>query len=163
LARNLLTYRYHTLPGARQKAKEAGFAGAMYAWESAVTGEEVTPRWVPTRSGELIRIWCGDRELHINSDIAYAIWQYWQATEDDDWMCDYGAEIVLDTANFWASCVEWNGDRNCYDLKNVIGPDENHEIVDNSAFTNSMVQWHLQTAITVLSWLRKEYPDLSKE
>lgn len=163
LARNLLTYRYHTLPGARQKAKDAGYAGAMYAWESAATGEEVTPRWVPTPSGELIRIWCGDRELHINSDIAYAIWQYWQATEDDDWMRDYGAEIILDTANFWASCVEWNSDRNCYDLKNVIGPDENHELVDNSAFTNSMVQWHLQTAISVLSWLREESPDWSNE
>lgn len=163
LARNLLTYRYHTLAGARKKAKDAGFAGAMYAWESAATGEEVTPRWVPTPSGELIRIWCGDRELHINSDVAYAVWQYWQATEDDDWMCDYGAEIILDTANFWASCVEWNSDRNCYELKNVIGPDENHELVDNSAFTNSMVQWHLQTAISVLSWLRKEYPDWSKE
>ncbi|MFB2937025.1 beta-phosphoglucomutase [Aerosakkonemataceae cyanobacterium BLCC-F154] len=163
LARNLLTYRYHTLPGARKKAKEAGFAGAMYAWESAATGEEVTPRWIPIPSGELIRIWCGDRELHINSDIAYAIWQYWQATEDDDWMRDYGAEIVLDTANFWASCVEWNGDRKCYDLKNVIGPDENHELVDNSAFTNSMVQWHLQTAISVLTWLRNNYPDCSKE
>ncbi|MFB2838176.1 beta-phosphoglucomutase [Floridanema evergladense] len=163
LAKKLLTYRYRTLAGARKKAKEAGFAGAMYAWESAATGEEVTPRWVPTPSGELIRIWCGDRELHINSDIAYAVWQYWQATEDDDWMCNYGAEIILDTANFWASCVEWNSDRNCYELKNVIGPDENHELVDNSAFTNSMVQWHLQTAISVLSWLREEYPDWSNE
>jgi kojibiose phosphorylase len=163
LARNLLTYRYHTLAGARKKAKDAGFAGAMYAWESAATGEEVTPRWIPTPSGELVRIWCGDRELHINSDVAYAVWQYWQATEDDDWMCDYGAEIILDTANFWASCVEWNGDRQCYELKNVIGPDENHEIVDNSAFTNSMVQWHLPTAFSVLSWLRKEYPDWSTE
>ncbi|MBW4613108.1 MAG: beta-phosphoglucomutase [Desmonostoc vinosum HA7617-LM4] len=163
LARNLLTYRYHTLPGARRKAQEAGYQGAMYAWESASTGDEVTPRWVPTPNGELVRIWCGDIEVHITADVAYAVWHYWQTTDDDQWMRDYGAEIILDTAIFWESRVEWNQARHCYDILDVIGPDENHDRVNNNAFTNLMVQWHLQSALTLWDWLKQAYPEVSAQ
>ncbi|RMF33463.1 MAG: beta-phosphoglucomutase, partial [Chloroflexi bacterium] len=163
LARNLLTYRYHTLPGARRKARSAGYEGAMVAWESADSGDEVTPRWVPDREGHLIRIWCGDIELHISADVAYAAWHYWQATGDDAWMRDYGAEVILDTAVFWGSRAEWNAQRGCYEIRDVIGPDEYHERVDNNAFTNRMVQWHLETALEVLAWLRREHPDRAAE
>ncbi|MBD2772264.1 glycoside hydrolase family 65 protein [Iningainema tapete] len=164
VARNLLTYRYHTLPGARRKAQEAGYSGAMYAWESATTGDEVTPRWVPgAKDGELVRIWCGDIEVHINTDVAYAVWQYWRCTGDDDWMRDYGAEIILDTAVFWESRVEWNLERSCYDIRDVIGPDENHDRVDNNAFTNMMVQWHLQSALALLDWLKQAYPQKASQ
>jgi len=160
LARNLLTYRYHTLPGARRKARAEGYQGAMFAWESAGTGDEVTPRWVPGPQGEeQVRIWCGDIELHITADVAYAAWCYWQATGDDDWMCDYGAEIILDTAVFWGSRAEWDANRGCYEIRDVIGPDEYHVHVDNNAFTNRMVQWHLETALEVLAWLRREHSD----
>ncbi|MFQ4147062.1 glycoside hydrolase family 65 protein [Chlorogloeopsis sp. ULAP02] len=161
LARNLLTYRYHTLRGARRKAQEMGYRGAMYAWESASTGDEVTPRWVPGPNGEQVRIWCGDIEVHINTDVAYAAWHYWQTTGDDEWMRDCGAEIILDTAVFWESRVEWNQQRHCYDIRDTIGPDENHDRVDNNAFTNLMVQWHLQTALALWDWLAKCYPDTS--
>ncbi|MCC5634318.1 glycoside hydrolase family 65 protein [Nostoc sp. CHAB 5844] len=163
LARNLLTYRYHTLPGARRKAQEAGYQGAMFAWESATTGDEVTPRWVPGANGELVRIWCGDIEVHITADVAYAVWHYWQTTDDDEWMRDYGAEIILDTAVFWESRVQWNEERHSYDILDVIGPDENHDRVDNNAFTNLMVQWHLQSALTLWDWFKQAYPDKSSE
>lgn len=163
VARNLLSYRYHTLEGARRKAGELGYEGAMFAWESASTGDEVTPRWVFGAEGEPIRIWCGDIELHINTDVAYAVWQYWQATGDDDWMQRQGAEIILDTAVFWGSRVAWNAVRNCYEILNVIGPDENHEQVDNNAFTNCMVQWHIETAVSILDWLREYYPERADE
>ncbi|AFY34816.1 beta-phosphoglucomutase [Calothrix sp. PCC 7507] len=165
LARNLLTYRYHTLPGARRKAQEAGYQGAMFAWESANTGDEVTPRWVPDakKEGELIRIWCGDIEVHITADVAYAVWHYWQYTNDDDWMRDYGAEIILDTAIFWESRVQWNQQRQCYDILDVIGPDENHDRVDNNAFTNLMVQWHLQSALALWDWLKQAYPETAAQ
>lgn len=159
VARNLLSYRYHTLEGARRKAQSLGYEGAMFAWESASTGDEVTPRWVTGADGEPIRIWCGDIELHINADIAYATWQYWQATGDDDWMRSCGAELILDTAVFWGSRVEWNGTCGYYEIRDVIGPDENHERVDNNAFTNRMAQWHLETALSVLEWLRHEGPE----
>ncbi len=153
LARNLLNYRYHTLPQARLKAQEMGYRGAMFAWESADTGEEVTPRWVPDPNGKMVRIWCGDLEIHINSDIAYAAWQYWKMTGDDEWMRSYGAEIFFDTANFWESRVEWNKTRNCYEILDVIGPDENHDRVDNNSFTNLMVIWHLKSAVALWEWL----------
>lgn len=160
LAKNLLTYRYHTLPGARRKAQEAGYEGAMFAWESADTGHEVTPRWVPGPNGpDLIRIWCGDIELHISTDIAYGAWHYWKATGDDAWMVNYGAELILDTASFWGSRAEWNPERHCYEVRDVIGPDENHDHVNNNTFTNRMVQWHLATAIDLLVWLRREHPE----
>jgi kojibiose phosphorylase len=165
LARNLLTYRYYTLPGARRKAQEAGYQGAMFAWESADTGDEVTPRWVPhaNGTGELVRIWCGDIEVHINTDIAYAVWHYWQNTDDDDWMRDYGAEIILDTAVFWESRVQWNQERHSYDILDVIGPDENHDRVNNNAFTNLMVQWHLQSALALWDWMKQAYPEKSAQ
>ncbi len=165
LARNLLTYRYHTLNGARRKARESGYKGAMFAWESADTGDEVTPRWVPPadKSAELVRIWCGDRELHINSDIAYAVWNYWQTTGDDEWMRDCGAELILDTAVYWGSRVEWNAKQEYYEIREVIGTDEYHEHVSNNAFTNRMVQWHLEKALAVLEWLRRQYPNQAKE
>jgi beta-phosphoglucomutase len=160
IARNLLTYRYRTLPGARRKAEAAGYAGAMVAWESAATGDETTPTWVPGPPGEgLIRIWTGDIELHISADVAYAIHQYWQATGDDAWMASVGAPVILETARFWESCVAYNPDRDRYEVHDVIGPDEYHDHVDNNAFTNRMIRWHLETALEVLAWLRQAYPE----
>lgn len=161
IARNLLKYRYLTLPGARRKAAANGYKGAQYAWESALTGDEVTPAWVPDFSGrKLVRIWTGDIQLHISADVAYAIDQYWRATGDDAFLRDYGAEIILDTARFWADCAqpEEEDGRRRYAFRDVIGPDEYHDHVDNNAYTNRMVQWHLRTAQQVLAWLRDHYP-----
>ncbi len=161
LARNMLLYRYHTLPGARRVAEDMGCNGARYAWESAVTGDETTPRWVPDpKRGELVRIWTGDIEHHVAADVAYAVHQYWRVTGDDAFMHDYGAEIVLDTARFWASLVAWHETRGIYEIHDVIGPDEYHEHVDNNAFTNRVAVWNLETALQVLDWLRIE--DLEK-
>ncbi len=75
-ARAMLMYRYHTLPGARAKADAMGYKGALYAWESADTGEETTPERVVGPNGEMIDILTGRMEHHISADIAYAVWQY---------------------------------------------------------------------------------------
>ncbi len=160
IARNLLTYRHHTLAGARRKAAHSGYQGAMFAWESAATGDEITPRSsMPTDPyAETVRIWCRDREIHLSADIAYAIWQYWQVTGDDTWLHDYGAEIILDTARFWMSRLEWHPQQKRYELCGVIGADEYHEQVSNNAFTNRMVQWHLEKAVAVYAWLQRTFP-----
>ncbi|MEA5604318.1 beta-phosphoglucomutase [Nostoc sp. UHCC 0252] len=165
IARNLLTYRWHTLPGARRKAAHYGYKGAMFAWESADTGDEVTPRWALGNDfyGEDVRIWCRDREIHINADIPYAAWNYWQTTGDDEWMQKYGAEIILDTAIFWASRVEFNPELQQYEIRGVIGVDEYHEFVHNNAFTNRMMQWHLEKAIAVCDWLVHKFPERARE
>jgi kojibiose phosphorylase len=117
----------------------------------------VTPRFLPDSSGqELIRIWTGDLELHVTSDVAYAIWQYWQVTGDDRFMRGVGAPILLETARFWESRMEEDEDiPGRYSISDVIGPDEYHEHVDNNVFTNRMVAWHLQTASEVLAWLER--------
>jgi kojibiose phosphorylase len=159
LARNMLMYRWHTLQGARNKAAENGFEGAQFAWESAETGDEVTPRWVPDWEdpSKSIRIWTGDIQIHISADIAYAILQYWQVSGDDAFMRDVGAPIILETALFWGSRAETLDAG--YAIRQVIGSDEYHEHVDNNAFTNGMVRWHLDKAIEVREWLQQKFPE----
>ncbi len=161
IARNLLNYRYHRLPAARDKAAANGLEGAQFAWESADTGEEVTPTWVPNPKDRtrLIRIWTGDLEIHISADIAFAAHQYWRATGDDEWLAARGAELIVDTAKFWASRAEWKPAAGRYEYTDVIGPDEYHDHVDNNAFTNRMAQWNLQTALWVLDWLKVRAPE----
>jgi trehalose/maltose hydrolase-like predicted phosphorylase len=149
IARNLLMYRYHTLAGARRKAQAAGYRGAMYAWESADTGDETTPTWAQ-HLGQEIRIWCGDIEQHISADVAYAVWQYYQATRDRDFLLNYGAEIILETARFWVSRFEYNSNQDRYEINGVIGPDEYHEHIDNSVFTNAMARWNIRLALDLV-------------
>lgn len=165
IAKNLLNYRYRLLDAARAKAKGNGFEGAQFPWESADTGEEVTPTWVPhyLDRSKLIRIWTGDIEIHISADIAYAAHQYWVATADDAWLIEKGAELILDTAKFWASRAEWNLRNGRYEYNDVIGPDEYHEHVNNNYYTNRLAQWNLQTALDVLDWLHVHAPDKALE
>jgi trehalose/maltose hydrolase-like predicted phosphorylase len=160
IARNLLSYRYHGLAGARRKAQENKYCGAQYPWESAATGEEVTPTWVPNPADRtnLIRIWTGDIEVHISADIAYAIWQYWQTTGDDAFLVERGAEIILETARFWACRAEWVPELDRYEISDIIGPDEYHDHVDNNIFTNAMARWNIQTAFRVIAWLKENHP-----
>lgn len=163
VARRLLQYRYHTLPGAREKARQAGYEGAMYAWESATDGSEVTPRFVPSKEGSPIPILCGKLEHHISADVAHAVWQYWQATGDDQFMHGFGAEIILSTAQFWASRVKYDEERGRYVIRHVIGPDEYHDDVDNNAFTNWMARFNLKTGVKAWEWLVGNFPDRAED
>ena len=161
-ARRLLRFRYHTLPQALEKACTMGYKGAMYPWETTSEGREVTPRWILSESGEPIRIWTGDREHHITADIAYAVWQYWQATGDNEWMTREGAAILLATAAFWASRSTYNPQRRRYEIRDVIGPDEYHEHVHNNAYTNGMARWNLKAALMLWEWLQSQHPSNAK-
>ena len=163
LARNMLMYRYHTLPGARRKAAGNGFAGAQFPWEAAETGDEVTPTWIPDNDNpaNLIRIWTGDIQIHITADIAYAMHQYWRATGDDDFWQKVGIPVLLETAIFWGDRVEPEGET--FAIRDIMGPDENHEHVDNNAYTNHMVRWHLNTALNALDWLQEQNPEYALE
>ncbi|MCB9134098.1 MAG: glycoside hydrolase family 65 protein [Anaerolineales bacterium] len=158
IARNMLMYRYHSLPGARRKAAGNGFEGAQFPWESAETGEEVTPTWVPHFADptKLVRIWTGDIQIHISTDVAYAMHQFWRVTGDDRFWAEVGVPVLLETAVFWGSRAEVEGDH--FAIRDVIGPDENHDHVDNNQFTNFMVRWHLQLALEMLPWLEARDP-----
>ena len=157
-ARALLMYRYHTLHGARAKAAHFGFRGALYAWESADTGEETTPERVIGADGTPVEILTGRMEHHISADVAYAVWQYWRFTRDDDFFLRAGAEILLDTARFWASraVAEADGKRH---IRHVIGPDEYHEDVDDNAFTNVMARWNIGRGLETMDLLRERWPN----
>ncbi|MFX3622691.1 MAG: glycoside hydrolase family 65 protein [Ectobacillus sp.] len=162
IARKLLEYRYNTIEGARKKARDNGYEGAMYPWESAFTGEEVTPVWgaVDIVTGKATKIWSGFIEQHITCDIVYAVWQYYKVTNDQDFMDKYGYEIMMDAATFWASRLEWNEEHNRYHINEVIGPDEYKEHVNNNAFTNYMAQWNIATAIQYYNDLKENRPEI---
>ena len=157
-ARAMLMYRYHTLPAARRKAERLGYRGALYAWESARDGEETTPPYVLRPDGQVLQVRCGTDEQHISDDVAYAVWQYWLATEDTAFLRDAGAEIVLETARFWGSRATRETDGR-YHIRGVIGPDEYHEDVDDNAYTNGMAQWNLERGMEVTHLLQTRWPE----
>jgi len=161
-AKNLLLYRYRSLRGARKKAEDNGFKGAMYSWESADSGVEVTPKWgaVDIETGEQIRIWSGDLEIHITSDVVYSLWQYFEVTRDYDFMFRYGLEIMLDTSRFWASRLVYNKSEDRYEINDVMGPDEYSEHVDNNAFTNYMVMRQIEKTLQFSGWIIKNKADV---
>jgi len=164
IARNLLLYRYHLLPAARMKAKQNGYEGTQYPWESTLDGTEATPeQYIHPETGELIPVLHGKIELHITASITYATWQYWHVTGDDEFMQQYGAEILLCTATFWASRAENHPEHNDFEITGVMGPDEWHEHVNNNAYTNYMARWSIQTALDTLYWLRTTAPDKARE
>lgn len=154
-ARALLMYRYHTLDAARRRATGHGYQGALYAWESADTGDDATPQEVIAPDGRVIPILTGEQEQHISADVAYAVWQYWRATGDDGFMVGAGGEILVETARFWASRARMEADGHAH-IRGVIGPDEYHETVDDNAYTNMMARWNLDRAADVVTILERE-------
>jgi trehalose/maltose hydrolase-like predicted phosphorylase len=156
-ARALLMYRYYTLAAARAKAARLGCRGALYAWESADSGEETTPRLRTREDGRVVPIRSGTDEQHISADVAYAVWQYWNATGDNEFLLNAGAEVLLETARFWASRATLEPDGR-YHIRGVIGPDEYHEGVDDNAYTNVMAQWNLERGQEIARLLRLRWP-----
>ncbi len=164
IARNLLLYRYRLLPAARKKAASNGYEGAQYPWESTLDGEETTPpSIVHPETGEVIPVLNGFIELHITASIAHAVGEYWHISGDDEFMRDYGTELLLSTAMFWASRIEKNVDHGDYEITNVIGPDEWHEHVNNNAYTNYMARWNIQLALETFDWLQIAAPNKARE
>lgn len=161
ITRGLLMYRYRRLGEARAAAREAGYQGAMFPWQSGSDGTEETQmvhlnplsgQWDPDHS---------HNQRHVNAAIFYNVWQYYQATDDLEFLRDYGAELMLEIARFWASIAHYNPDRERYEIHGVMGPDEFHERypgaqdggLRNNAYTNVMVAWIAETAPRVLDLL----------
>jgi trehalose/maltose hydrolase-like predicted phosphorylase len=157
-ARALLMYRFHTLPAARAKATLLGWRGALYAWESAYDGAETTPEHAIGPDRRVVDILCGTEEQHISADVAYAVWHYWQVTADDAFLCEAGAEILLETARFWSSRGILEADNQVH-IRGVIGPDEYHEHIDDNAFTNVMARWNIRRGLDVVTLLKTRWPE----
>ncbi len=156
-ARAMLMYRFHTLDAARAKAARLGWRGALYAWESADTGADTTPDHAIGPDRRVVEIRCGTQEQHIAADIAYAVWQYWQVSADEDFLRHAGCEMLLETARFWISRAvpEADGGRH---IRGVIGPDEYHENIDDNAFTNAMARHNIACALAASDLLRARWP-----
>ena len=161
-ARKLCRYRYHTLGGARRKANEYGFKGAMYPWESAsMKGDEQSPeKGNYTKFNVRRDVICGSTEHHVVCDVAYGVYNYAKTTDDKDFMENYALEILFETANFWQSRLEYISEKDRYEIRDVIGPDEYKEHVDNNAFTNHMAAWNMRTALGEAKKLETENPRL---
>ncbi|MBR9976625.1 MAG: glycoside hydrolase family 65 protein [Bacteroidetes bacterium] len=163
ISRSLLMYRYYRLDEARFAAEEAGYKGAMYPWQSGSNGREETQvlhlnpesgRWNP----DITHL-----QRHVNSAIAYNIWNYYQATEDQLFLSYFGAEMFCEIAAFWGSKVEYNEERDRYEIHSVVGPDEYHTAypdaeeggLNNNAYTNVMAAWVLQKALLILDMIEE--------
>ncbi|MFW6094158.1 MAG: glycoside hydrolase family 65 protein, partial [Pseudomonadota bacterium] len=164
LTRELLRYRYRRLPAARRAAAEAGYRGAMFPWQSGSNGREesqrvhlnpASGRWLPDNSR---------RQRHIGAAIAYNVWQYYQVTDDQEFMYCYGVELLAEIARFWASIASYDATDDRYDIRGVMGPDEFHTAypgqdptaeggLDNNAYTNVLASWVLARAMDAMALL----------
>lgn len=161
ITRALLRYRYRRLAEARRAAKDAGYAGAMFPWQSGSDGREESPsRHLNPRSGR----WNPDASHlahHIGVAVAYNVWQFYQVTGDLAYLIDYGAELLVEIARFWVSRTTYDTDSDRYGISGVIGPDEFHtgyadrpfEGIDNNAYTNVMAVWVILRALDALNEL----------
>ncbi|MEC3957918.1 trehalose-phosphatase [Nocardia sp. CDC153] len=161
LTRSLLRYRYRRLPEARRSAAAAGLSGAAFPWQSGTDGREESQRM---HLNPLSGHWHPDpswRARHIGSAVAYNVWQYFQVTGDIEFLTEYGAEILVEVARFWASVAEYDPAADRYHLRGVIGPDEFHsgyphapqDGVDDNAYTNVMAAWTIRRAQEALARL----------
>lgn len=165
LARNLLLYRYHTLDGARRKAREYGYRGAFYAWESQDTGDDACTLFNVTDvfTNRPMRTYFRDKQVHISADIVYAFWQYYSLTGDASIWQDGGAEVVFECARFFLSYLYFSPDRRRYEILDVTGPDEYHERVHNNAFTNRMVANTFEVCRKVANHLHENSPEFLRK
>jgi alpha,alpha-trehalase len=161
ITRALLMYRYRRIDEARLAAREAGYRGAMYPWQSGSSGREESQRlhlnpksgrWIPDNS----RL-----QRHVNAAIAYNLWQYYQTTGDMEFLAIYGAEMFFEISRFWASLTTYNPRLDRYEILGVMGPDEYHDAypdsdkpgLNNNAYTNIMVVWVLNRALELFDTL----------
>ena len=144
-ARAILEYRLRRLQPALAAAQRADRSGARFPWESAATGDDVTPRSATDRAGRRVSILTGQMEEHIVADVAWAASTYAEWSGDDAFLYGPGRPMLVETARYWASRIVQDRHGRGHILR-VIGPDEYHEAVDDNAFTNVMARWNLRRA-----------------
>jgi alpha,alpha-trehalase len=161
ITRSLLGYRYRRLAEARQAAREAGYSGAMFPWQSGSDGREESQRLhLNPRSGRW-NLDASARAHHIGIAVAYSAWNFYQVTGDLAYLIDYGAELLAEIARFFVSLASYDQDRQRFGIKGVIGPDEFHsgypdapyDGIDNNAYTNVMAVWVIMRAQDALNLL----------
>ena len=149
LARNLLKYRYSLLDKARQRAREVNQKGALFPWRT-INGEEASAYYA-----------AGTAQYHINADIMYAMKKYVDVTGDEEFLYNYGAEMLVETARLWADLGFYlNDDSNTFHIHGVTGPDEYNTVVNNNTYTNLMARENLRYAAETVEILREKNSEL---
>ncbi len=139
-AKSLVMFRDRTLHAAQQRARERGLQGAMYPWEAdPEKGSEQTPYFARV---------LGEREIHVNADIAIAQWQYYLASGDKVWLKEHGWPVIRDVAKFWASRASYSAEKQRYEILHVTSVDEDYNDVPNDTFTNASAAKALNIATT---------------
>ncbi|MGA7329701.1 MAG: glycosyl hydrolase family 65 protein [Rhodomicrobium sp.] len=148
IARNLLAFRYRMLDKARARAKLLGHRGAMFPWRT-INGEEASAYYA-----------AGTAAYHINADIMYALRKYVQATGDEQFLRNYGAEMLVETARLWLDLGFYsNAKGGAFCINSVTGPDEYKTVVNNNAYTNLMARENLRYAAQTVESLRATEAD----
>lgn len=164
VAKNLVKYRVNTIDGAKRKAKEFGFDGAFYAWESQETGDDACTLFNITDvfTNRPLRTYFKDKQIHVSADVVYGMWNYCSVTQDYSILRDGGLEMMKQCLWFFYSYSSFRKYKNRYEFLDVVGPDEYHERVDNNAFTNSMVLHAAKIFIKAIEKIKELYPDVYK-
>lgn len=160
VGRNLADYRYYLLDAARCNARRNGYQGAQFPWESADTGEEECPQWTIEPDGSCYRCHVAEYEHHVTAAVAYSAVQYYRITQDEDFWERQGLELLAETARFWDSRLQYDAADGTYHIRQVTGPDEWHEPVDDNAYTNRLAHWNLVTAAGYLAECQAARPEV---
>ena len=127
-ARSILAFRERTVAAARERARSHGYGGAMFPWESDPQyGTDQTPY-----SAHLL----SESEVHVNSEVAIAQWQYYLATLDRNWLRRHGWPVIHDVARFWTSRVTYDPVRKRFDILHVTSVAESNADIPDDTFTN---------------------------
>ena len=137
-AESLVNFRLRTLPAAEARAKAAGLRGAKFPWEA---DPQYGTEQVPYSARAL-----GEREIHVNADVAIAQWQYYLASGDRDWLAHYGWPVIRDVADFWVSRATYVAARQRYEIHHVTSVLEAYNDVPNDTFTNASARKALDIA-----------------
>ncbi len=154
VAKSILMYRYRRLNKAREYARQFGYKGAMYPWQSGSDGREETQ---VVHLNPVSGKWGDDYsslQRHVSLAVAFNVYQYFHITGDLDFMNRYGAEIFFEIARFWADKCELDESTGRYSISGVMGPDEFHEMypgaekggLKDNAYTNVMTAWLFKKA-----------------
>ncbi len=149
IAKNLLKFRYSYLDKARERAQQVNQKGALFPWRT-ISGEEASAYYA-----------AGTAQYHINADIMYALKKYTNATGDEEFLYDIGAEMLVETARLWVDLgfySERKGGKFC--IHGVTGPDEYNTVVNNNTFSNLMARENLRYAAETVESLRDKKPEL---
>lgn len=150
IAKNLLIQRYSILDSARARAKDLGHEkGALFPWRT-ITGPE-SSAFFPA----------GTAQYHISADIAYSYIQYYLVTKDEEFLKDYMAELLFETARLWADTGHLTDD--VFKIDSVTGPDEYTCVVNNNYYTNVMAKHNLLWAAKVYNLLQHIDANLLKQ